>query len=186
MVSADVSRDVTEFEAFDDNVEVRGAAVKSIVNGVPDTFTDKAREYLAEHGIENPQPDEWYSQQSYLNAYEAIVSDIGESTLRQIGESTPENAEWPPGIEGPMGALQSIDDAYHMNHRGGDIGYYEAEKVDDSTAVVYCQTPYPCAYDTALVKGTAGQFTDGYVSLTEVSDHCRAEGGNECAYEVRW
>jgi hypothetical protein len=141
---------------------------------------------LADHGIETLQPDEWYSQQAYLDAYEAIVDDIGESTLRQIGEATPDHAEWPPHVDGPFQALASIDDAYSMNHRGGEIGYYEATKVDENTATVECKTPYPCEYDEALVEGTAAKFADGYVSLEETGPQCRAEGGQVCEYTVNW
>jgi hypothetical protein len=179
------ARHVEPFEPIEDDVEVRGAAVQSIVEGVPDAFTANASQYLAEQGIEDIDPDEWYTQQAYLDAYQRIVEDIGESTLRRIGKSTPENAEWPPGIDTPLDALRSIDDAYHMNHRGGEIGYYDAE-ADGDGAIVYCKTPYPCAYDEALVKGTAEQFTDAYVTVTEVGDECRAEGGDECAYRVEW
>jgi hypothetical protein len=174
------------FEPFEDGVEVKGQAVLSIVDGVPDAFTETARELLAEQGIEDPQPEEWYSQQAYLDAYETIVDEIGESTLQQIGQQTPENAEWPPDIETPLEGLRSIDDAYHMNHRGGQIGSYEVSELDESTAAVHCQTPYPCKYDKALVEGTAKQFADGYVSLTETGEECRAEGGDECVYEVSW
>jgi hypothetical protein len=175
-----------EYEPFDDGVEAKGAAVLSILDGVPDAFTGTAEEILADHGIEDPQPEEWYDQTAYLEAYETIVEEVGESTLRRIGESTPENAEWPPGVETPMEALESIQAAYEMNHRGGDIGVYEVERVDDSTAEVRCRNPYPCAYDRALVEGTAGMFADGYVSLSEVGSTCREDGARECVYEVSW
>lgn len=175
-----------QFKTLDNTVEVRGAAVMSIVDGVPAAFTETAKEILADHGIEELDPDEWYPQQAYLDAYQQIVDDIGESTLRRIGESTPENAEWPPGVSTPFEALASIDDAYNMNHRGGDIGYYDVKRVDETTAHVECKTPYPCEYDQALVEATAEQFAEGVVRLREVGEQCRADGGDHCVYEVTW
>lgn len=134
---------MTAFEAYDTEVEVCGAAVQSIVVGVPDAVTTKAQTILADHGIENPSPEDWYPQQAYL-------------------------------------------DAYQMNHRGGDSSYYDAESAGGSSAEVHCRTPYPCGYDQALVKGTAMAFTDSYVTIEEVSERCRSDGGRECVYRVSW
>jgi hypothetical protein len=64
-----------------------------------------------------------------------------------------------------------------MNHRGGDVGYYEAERVDDTTARVRCKPPYLCTYDEALDEGSAELFADGFVRATETSEQCRADGG---------
>ncbi|MEZ3115804.1 hypothetical protein RYH80_07725 [Halobaculum sp. MBLA0147] len=174
------------FEPLDDGVEVRGSAILSIVNGVPDAFTGQARELLAENGIEDPQPDEWYSQAAYLDAYRAVADRVGERTLEQIGRSTPENAEWPPGVDTPLAALESVDDAYQMNHRGGEIGSYEVVDGDDGRATVRCRNPYPCVYDQGLLQGTVEVFSDDYASIDETSDRCREDGADACTYEVTW
>ncbi|SDJ67884.1 hypothetical protein SAMN05216226_10771 [Halovenus aranensis] len=177
---------MSKLNPYEEGVEAKGAAVLSFINGVPAPFRDKARTVLASHGIEDIEPDSWYSQQSYLNAFEHVVEEMGDATLQEIAKSTPENAEWPPDVETPAEALDSIDDAYHMNHRGGDIGYYEVEEHDDRTVIMECKTPYPCDYDKALVKRTAELFSDEVIQLTEVGDQCRADGGEQCRYEVTW
>lgn len=168
------------FESPDPDAEVRGAAVESILTGVPGTFEPRAEAILSENGIESLSETEWYLLQSYLDAYETIVADIGEVTLQQIGRTTPETAEWPPGVETPFDALVSIDDAYQLNHRG-DVGGYEATRSGPTAAAVTTHTPYPCAYEHALVEATAEQFADGPAEATTE----RAEGA-DCVFRVEW
>lgn len=174
------------FEPFEKGVEVKGQAVMSIVEGVPAAFEGRAREMLAEEGIEPLEPDRWYSQQAYLDAYEKIASRVGEQTLKQTGRSIPENAEWPPGVDGPLAGLESLDDAYNLNHRGGEIGAYELRETSDGSATVHCRTPYPCVYDQGILTATVERFTDGYADLTEVGEECREDGAEACTYRVEW
>jgi hypothetical protein len=174
------------FEPFEEGVEVKGKAVLSIVAGVPAAFESRAHELLAAEGIDDPDPEEWYSQAAYLSAYRRIVEEIGEKTLQQVAQSTPRNAEWPPSVDGPLAALESIDDAYRQNHRGGEIGSYEVVETGDGWAEVTCRTPYPCSYDRTLVAATVELFGDDYADATEVGDSCRADGGERCTYRVEW
>ena len=174
------------FEPFEEGGEVQGSAVLSIVDGVPTVFEERAREILAVNDIDDPDPDEWYPQSNYLDAYRQIAEQVGDSTLKQIGRSTPENAEWPPGVDTPLAALQSIDDAYQLNHRGGEIGSYEATDAGRDRARVRCENPYPCVYDQGLVLGTVEAFSDDRATLREESDHCREDGGDVCTYVVEW
>lgn len=172
------------FEAPSADAKVRGAAVQSVIDGVPAAFESRATEVLVAHGIESVTEDEWYQMQAYLDAYETIVDKIGEATLRQIGRTTPETAEWPPGVETPFDALEAIDDAYRMNHEDadGEIGYYRAQRLGDGSVEVTCRTPYPCTYEGALVEGTAELFAADRVSLTTLD----GGDGPECVFEVEW
>lgn len=63
-----------------------------------------------------------------------------------------------------------------MNHRGGDIGQYEAEAVDETTARVECASPYACAFDTGIIEAVARECPDsGIPTVTGVGDKCRAD-----------
>jgi len=174
------------FEPFEEGVEVRGQAVLSIVAGVPSAFESRADDLLAAEGIDDPDPDEWYPQAAYLSAYRRIAEEIGDKTLQQVAQSTPKNAEWSSSVDGPLAALESIDDAYRRNHRGGEIGSYEVTETGDDWATVACRTPYPCSYDRTLVEATVEVFSDGYADATEVGDGCRADGAERCTYRVEW
>ncbi|MFC7081641.1 hypothetical protein [Halorussus caseinilyticus] len=146
------------------------------------------QETLAENGIDEPEPDEWYPQQAYLDAFESIVDSVGSRTVTNVGKKIPENADWPPGIDSVAGGLESINEAYQMNHRNGDIGYYAFEKEGDSEGKVFCKNPYPCDFDRGIVTAVVEEFSpeDALVGVEEVSDQCRASGGNECIYQVSW
>jgi hypothetical protein len=176
---------MTEFEAFEDSAEVNGQTILAFVAGVPAGFEDKAFEILAQYGIEDPEPDEWYSQQAWLDAFEEIDSQVGDATLNRIGEEIPQNADWPSSSELVVIALDLINEAYQMNHRNGEIGYYRAERVDDETVEVSCKNPYPCTFDKGIVRAVAEEAAlQEDVFFTEISDHCRSDGGEECLYQI--
>lgn len=182
---------MVQFETFEAGVEVNGQTVTAVVEGageVSSVFEDRALEMLAENGIEDPKPDEWYPQQAWLDAFRDISDSIGSQTLRNIGKQIPASADWPPGVDSVAGGLESINDAYHMNHRGGDIGYYEFETVGDKEGKVRCKTPYPCDFDRGIVESVTEEFSPegAFVDVLEESDQCRDDGGDECVYNVMW
>lgn len=87
---------MAEFIAFTPGIEVNGQTVLSVVEG--STIKKSAYKYLAKCGIDNPVPGQWYSQQSWLDAFRAIATEVGHMTLYQIGRKIPENADWPPQV----------------------------------------------------------------------------------------
>lgn len=176
---------MAEFDAFDDDAEVNGHTVLSVLEGVPAGFEDRATAILADHGIENPQPGDWYPQQAWLDAFQEIDAQVGEATLTRIGERIPGTAQWPTSIDLVVTALDLIDDAYHMNHRNGEIGSYDAEKIDNTTVHVTCRNPYPCSFDQGIIRAVAERVSlRDNVLVTEISDTCRSDGGDECIYKV--
>jgi hypothetical protein len=174
-------------QAIETGVEVNGQTVMSFIDGVPSAFKDKTRDILAENGIENPDAEDWYPQQAWLDALSEIEEKVGESTLNSIGQTVPDNAEWPDHVESVVDGFDSIDEAYHMNHRGGRIGHYDAEVIDDETVRVECDNPYPCAFDTGIVEAVSRIFVEsGIPQVREVGETCRSDGDDQCVYEVTW
>jgi hypothetical protein len=88
---------MAQFIAFDDSIEVNGQTILSVVRGMG-VFEKLALKILKEHGIDNPQPGRWYSQQAWLDAFKEIATKIGPNTLFEIGKKIPESADWPPEI----------------------------------------------------------------------------------------
>lgn len=180
------------YEAFDPDVEINGRTVLTVVEEAMGRFTDDYRELaiaaLANEGIEDPAPDEWYSQQAWLNAFETIAEDLQPHVLDRLGEQLPEVAAWPNDHDTVPAGLQSIDEAYRRNHRGGEIGFYRFEQVDDHAGEVECYNPYPCPFDRGLIRGVAQQYApvDSFVFIEETGTSCRRDGDDRCTYTVYW
>jgi hypothetical protein len=176
------------FKALSPKVEVNGETVLSVVEGMG-IFKQRALMILEENGINNPAPGQWYMQQSWLDAFKKISDTIGANTLFQIGRKIPESAKFPPEIDNIHKALAAIDIAYHMNHKGGEIGHYKYEKIDDHSASITCDNPYPCAFDKGIIQAMADKFKPKGSSV--IVDHdpskpCKSKGGDSCTYIVKW
>lgn len=82
-----------------------------------------------------------------------------------------------------------IDVAYHMNHRGGEIGNYEYQKTGERSALMICCNPYPCDFDRGIIESMIRRFKPKD-SLMPMVDHnqdiCRKKGDELCKYIVTW
>jgi hypothetical protein len=196
-------KNMTQFEAFVPEMEVNGQTVLSIVDGLG-IHVKQAYEILSQNGINDPQPDQWYSQQSWLDAFREIALKLGPELLFKIGRQIPGDADWPSRIKTMEDALASIDVAYHMNHRlKGEIlynsrsgkmqegiGHYRYEPAGPRSARMVCLNPYPCEFDRGIIEATMLRYKDqgaGDISVIhEAPGPCRDQGGESCSYLVKW
>jgi hypothetical protein len=177
-----------QFQAYSPQVMVNGQTVLSVVAGMG-AFKETAMRLLERHAISNPQPSAWYPQQAWLDAFREIAQKIGAKTLNQIGRSIPKHAKFPPGIDTIEKALSSLDTAYHLNHRGGEIGHLAFSKSGPSKGIVVCQNPYPCEFDLGLIEAVASQFKPAGSTIRvehDLTKPCRAKQGESCTYIVSW
>lgn len=172
---------MAQYLAFDPNVEVSGAAMLATIRGMGKDITPM----LEAHGFTNVQPDAWYPQQSWLDVLREISAL---SDLVSIGMWIPETAVWPPEVDSIESALKSIDVAYHMNHRNGEIGHYQAEIVDDGHIRITCHNPYPSDFDYGIIYATAHKFLPEGMTFTVIraDSPCRLKGDDMCIYDVTW
>ncbi len=179
---------MAQYIAMAPGVEVNGQTVLSVVDAM--SIKRRGLQILAENGIDNPKPGEWYKQQDWLDAFRIIGDEIGPSVLYSIGRAIPENAQFPPEIDDIEKALSAIDVAYHMNHRGGEIGTYGFEKVGDKHVKMVCANPYPCDFDRGIIESMAKKFKPENSILVIVkhddSAPCRKSGGESCTYHIDW
>ena len=179
---------MAQFQAYSPQVMVNGQTVLSVINGMG-AFKASASRILERHGIPNPAPAGWYPQQAWLDAFREIASTIGAKTLHQIGFSIPRSAQFPPGLDTLEKALASIDIAYHLNHRGGEIGHYQFQKTGPAKGIITCRNPYPCDFDRGIIEAMASQFKPiGSFPRVEhdASKPCRAKQGDSCTYLISW
>ena len=181
---------MAQFIAYSRGAMVNGQTVLSVVDGLG-AHKRRALEILAENGIVDPVPGGWYLQQAWLNAFRTIGETLGASTLYSIGFKIPENADFPPAIETLGDAMESLDVAYHMNHRGGKIGHYKPERIGKKEARMVCNNPYPCDFDRGIIASLAQRFQphghDHNASVRHDDDlPCRQKGADSCTYIVKW
>ncbi|MFD1513399.1 hypothetical protein [Halomarina rubra] len=183
---------MAQYEAFDQRTEVHGRTILVVVDDALARFSEEYRttalDTLAANGVDDPTPDGWYPQQAWLDTMETIADELEPHLLDRLGGQIPAVAPWPDGISTVEAGLQSIDDAYQSNHRGGDAGYYEYEHEGDRTGRVTCANPYPCLFDRGLVRAVARQHAPvkSFVFVEERGQHCRRAGDDTCTYTVSW
>ncbi len=179
---------MAQYKAYSTSVEVNGETVLSIVDGMG-AMKSVAMGILAQNGIKDPKPGQWFKQQAWLDAFKQISASVGPNTLAQIGQKIPENAQFPPEIDAIEKALSAIDVAYHMNHRGGEIGSYAYKPEGPNKATLVCANPYPCDFDRGIIVAMARRFGPKAGNVRVVHDDaaaCRKKGQESCTYHVTW
>lgn len=179
---------MTQFKAIEEGVMVSGSAVLSVVEGMG-AYKAMALRILSNHGIDNPKKDGWYPQQKWLDSFKDIAEHVGTATLKMIGEKIPDTAIWPPNVKNVGEALASIDVAFHMNHRDGEIGHYRFEKTGEKSGKMICDNSYPCDFDLGIIRAAANKFAPkGSTPLVnhDRSAPCRKKGGRSCTYKITW
>jgi hypothetical protein len=178
---------MAQFISYDPNVEVTGAGVLSIVAALGADISP----VLTLHGLASLKPDGWYPQQNWLNVLKAIHDRKVNAMfdLVSVGMKIPDKALFPPEINSIPSALLSLDVAYHMNHRGGEIGHYQARCIADNHIDVICDAPYPCDFDYGIIYGMVRRFRSAGAQFTvrhQDPGTCRQRGDNICTYHVTW
>jgi hypothetical protein len=191
---------MAEFVAFRPDVEVYGAVVLSVVEGMGD-FRTMAEGILARNGIRKPQPESWYSQQAWLNAFKTISEKIGARTLFAIGKKILEAVEWPPWINSLETGYKAIDINYHLRHRlfgqpmfnekTGEmtegIGHYEFTGLTgEKSAGMVCENPYPSEFDRGILTAMGRRFQPRLEVRLDTSKPTRTKGADSCTYIIEW
>jgi hypothetical protein len=189
-----------QYKALDPEIEVNGQTVLSVVKGAGSAGW-LVEKMLADQGIVDPQPGEWYSQQAWLDAFRTISDKVGVLTLHKIGASIPESADWPPDVTGIHEAMASIDIAYHLNHRRHGvalielatrtmhegIGHYTYSRAGETEGLMECDDPYPCDFDRGIIEATAGTFKPPEATVRVLhGSGCRKQGAPSCVYHIMW
>lgn len=194
---------MAEFVAFNADVEVNGQTIYAFVNCM-ERGKDKRLAILEKHGIAL-NPNDWYNQQKWLNAFKEVAESVGEMNLFLIGSAIIENAQFPP-IKNMEEGLGVIDVAYHMNHRLNEtvmfnpengqmlegIGHYSllSYNAAEKTAVMVCNNPYPSKFDEGIISAVCNKFKPADVQKisvkVDISKERRTKGGESCTYIISW
>jgi hypothetical protein len=175
------------FQASSPDDRISGASIRAYVHALG-LLRRRGLQILADQGIEEVDPEEWYPWQAYLNAQRAIYENVGPNTVGVIGRKLVEESEFPPELEGVHAALSELDGDYRLRHRGKDVGGFTYEPTGERSGRVVIRNPYPCALDRQVVEALCRRFRPAESAAVYVrhGDGCRDDGAGECVLDVSW
>ena len=170
---------------YDPKAEVVGQAILSVTAALG----DKVRPILKQHSLGDLKPDEWYPLKDWLEVLNEVTTGDNPLDAVATGLKIFETAIFPPSIDSVSSAIHSIDVAYQMNHRNGDVGQYRTEDIEKGEIKVVAETPFPDYFTYGILYGLARHFTSDSESVTIVHDDtapCKKKGKASCTYYVKW
>lgn len=174
-----------EYQALSPSAEVKGNAILAILNGI--MYRNLAEQILAKHGLNYIDPEQWYPEQSWLDAFSEISAELGEAALYAIGRAVPPVIDIPE-MNNIEEALNHLNEVYQAHHRGGESGGYEVTMLGSNSARIESNNPRPCAYDMGLISAYIEKFNGGKRVMLKHEDEmcCRNHRYHECIYIAKW
>ncbi len=176
---------MAEFVSFDPNVEATGQMVLPVLAALD----EGCKPVLEKYGLGDVESDGWYPLQDFLDALREL-SENGYFNMVSIGMKVPDVAVFPPDIETIEDVFTLLDQAYHMNHRGGDIGEYIYRQTGERSGELYCNNPYSSDFDYGLIYRLLQKYrpVDSEVFSVTRDDSVpnRKSGGDACTYYIEW
>lgn len=164
--------------------EYSGAALSSFVLAFAH-WGSVVRKILADTGVERIDPKRWYDFEWASSIYYKISAEVGRSATVEVGRKMIESAEYPPGIDSIHTLLLALNQAYHLNARGPNIGEITCAIEDEHSATLVWTPPFPCALNIGIMEGSCSRY--GAKALIEHgAGGCLDKGGASCTYHVSW
>lgn len=171
-------------------VEVLGAAASAIFNHL---LGDEVMESLRKHGVDQLQPDQWYSVDKFIEVFADWFRNPSNTSnqLVSVGMAIIDNAVLPPEMEtAPLEQKLFLLGALHqINHRNGDPGSYQIEQVGEKHIKYTTNTPYPDDMIYGYIYGVARRFLPRGTRFTVSYDTTvrrQHEGGTHTVYHLKW
>jgi hypothetical protein len=182
---------VPQYKAQSGGVLVWGTSMLGCIQGLEAAGlpAGEALKLLAKGGVAPVEPEEWYPQQPYLDMLREVERSYGGEGLRAMARQVPDTSKFPPGIKTLEDALQCLDIAYQLNHKGGPIGHYACVPVAPGEIVLECANPYGCAFDLGILDALVQRFKPEGSSPQirhQAGSGCRRLGDPACTYVITW
>jgi predicted hydrocarbon binding protein len=176
------------YQAHSTDAQVMGRNIQSYIAGMR-TFAVTGKEILKKHGIDpNPQLDEWYNFQNFLDALKEIAERANKSTITVIGAHIAISIPFAKHVITLEQALDEIDRSYHTIHRNDLESKKQYMKVGENQIKVEINTPYPCEFDLGYLRGLVRRFAPDSGMNVDHDDeiNCRKKGHESCTYWISW
>lgn len=179
---------MSKYTSFDPNAEIIGQNLMAFINCVQH---ESIAPILDKHNLANIEAENWYPLQAWLD----VLSDISEQgsamfDFVSIGMAISESAVLPPEVDQlPFEVfILGLNDAYQMQHRNGDVGSIEVEKVEDRHVKITVQVPYPDDLEYGAAYGFARRFLGGthFTVKYDKDQTPREKGGEDTVIHIEW
>jgi hypothetical protein len=164
------------FIAGSPTAEVIGQVVLAFAQNLE---ADEIAPLLPKYGLDNIDPEKWYSHQSWMNVLRDLSQLPGsDSAMVAFGKKVVETAVMPPEMDSIPKALHALHAIHHLNLRNipQDEGY-----------VVYHNTPNPDTAIYGFLWGMASRFrASGEKFKVQQVPNPNPEQQPGTLYEIKW
>lgn len=171
-------------------IEVIGSNLLSITDNLK---KDEIKPFLGKHGFSDVQVDQWYPAINWMN----LMNDLAEHTnfrenLVAIGMKLAEKVVLPPEMANATlpDILNSWDNIYHHQHRGGEIGHHLVQKVSDTEYRCVFTDIYPDDFKFGLAHGFARRFlpkgTFARITYEDNDNRMDKGGASKTVMSIKW
>jgi hypothetical protein len=173
------------------DAELIGAAASSLLYSLR---RDDMMPLLKKHNLDDIQDGQWYPVNRFVNLFKEMIErsegDIV-SNLVSIGVIAIDRIIVPPGVgDLPYDQiLMMVGQLYAMQHRNGDAGTYQIERVGEKHIKYACNSVYPDHLMYGYVYGVAKRFmpsgTQFRVAYDEEASR-QDDGGDVTIVHLTW
>lgn len=170
----------------DPNLELNGQTTLALLQNINQ---DATRPYLAQHGLDNIDPEAWYPVQSILDVLNDVATEGNPmSHFVAIGIKAAELGDLPPNITFEK-FIQMYGEVFLQRHRNGDPGTIESFAVGPNHMQVNCDVVYPDHVMYGLIFGYARRILSDDRHYTVFYDEeitPRDLGGEQTIIHITW
>lgn len=143
-----------------------GAFIES-AGDVSPVFERKASNILESNGIDDVDPEDWYSVEKFVDAMSEIEGEVGEKTSEQAGIKMIEVVDEISGLSSMEEAIEIGKEPHRQSYQNfatEEVGGLKCEQLDNGNLKVayYGGWEYPEAFTEGIFKG----FAKGVDGLT--------------------
>lgn len=178
-----------EFECRDSTIRIRRGAIDGFLEAFGPYRSRGEKVVLRAMGIDvlPTEQDATFPLMGYLDAMRELQNQFGSAFMRKTGTFIFEKTIFPPGLDTIEKAMASVGQAYYLNVLGDErtIGSYQWTVSGERRGVMFCDNPFPCAFDLGIFEGISRRF-ESSARVTHADGACRNKQGDSCSYAIEW
>jgi len=155
---------------------------QSILNDIK-ALGRRAQPILARYGIQNPDPNAWYSQQEWV-ATLCEISQEAALDLMSVGRRIADTIRMPDGVYSIPNVLHVVEETYRRTHRNAEPMRLSVEVIDDHTLRIVDRSPYPDELQYGLLFGLLSRLIPLGANLT--LRYTESDAENATVYIASW